>query len=72
MLPSSVDVKEFSRARINEINLMSKELNQAKYSSARRVFQQLPRHMRRRAASYNIKRLPTRLRMRAMEEVSVF
>lgn len=69
MIPNSVDVKDFARSRINEINLITKELDQAKYSSTRRVFQQLPRHMRRRAASYNIKRLPTRLRLRAIEEV---
>lgn len=69
MLPNAVDAKDFARGRMNEINLMTKELEQAKYSSTRRVFQQLPRHMRRRAASYNIKRLPTRLRLRAMEEV---
>lgn len=69
MVPNSVDVKEFARTRMNEINLISKELEQAKYSSTRRVFQQLPRHMRRRAASYNIKRLPTRLRLRAIDEV---
>ena len=69
MLPNAVDAKDFSNSRLNEIKLISKELEHAKYSSTRRVFQQLPRHMRRRAASYNIKRLPTRLRLRAIEEV---
>lgn len=71
MVPNAVDVKDFARSRMNEINLITKELEQAKYSSTRRVFQQLPRHMRRRAASYNIKRLPTRLRLRAIEEVRI-
>ena len=71
MLPNAIDSKEFTLARSNEINLLTKELEQAKYSSTRRVFQQLPRHMRRRAASYNIKRLPTRLRLRAIEEVNL-
>jgi hypothetical protein len=69
ILPSTLDAKDIVRSRSNEINLMTKELEQAKYSSTRRVFQQLSRHMRRRAASYNIKRLPTRLRLRALEEV---
>lgn len=69
IVPNALDVKEFTKSRMNEINLITKELDQAKYSSTRRVFQQLPRHMRRRAASYNIKRLPTRLRLRALEEV---
>ena len=67
--PNAVDVNEFVRSRMNEINLITKELDQAKYSSARRTFQQLPRHMRRRAASYNINRLPTRLRLKAIAEV---
>lgn len=69
MIPNAIDVKEYARSRMNEINLINKELDQAKYSSTRRVFQQLPRHMRRRAASFNIKRLPIRLRLRAIEEV---
>lgn len=69
MIPTAVDIKDFTKSRMNEINIITKELDQAKYSSTRRVFQQLPRHMRRRAASYNIKRLPTRLRLRALEEV---
>lgn len=69
MLPTSIHSKDFALGRMSEINLITKELDQAKYSSTRRVFQQLPRHMRRRAASYNIKRLPTRLRLRAIEEV---
>lgn len=69
MVPNALDVKEFARSRMKEINLITKELDQAKYSSTRRTFQQLPRHMRRRAASYNIKRLPTRLRLKAIEEV---
>ena len=71
MLPNALDSMGFARARINEMNLISKELEQAKYSSTRRTFQQLSRHMRRRASSYNIKRLPTRLRLRALEEVKL-
>ena len=34
-----------------------------------RVFQSVPRHLRRRTASYNIKRLPVKLRMAAIREV---
>ena len=41
--------------------------SQAKNS---RAAQTLPRHLRRRAASHNVKRLPVRLRKKAMEEVS--
>ena len=35
-----------------------------------RVFQSLPRHLRRRAASHNPKRVPKRLRRKAAQEVS--
>ena len=39
--------------------------------AGKRVFQQLPRHMRRRAMSHNVRRLPRRLREKAKKEVSV-
>lgn len=39
-------------------------------AGTQRAFQSLPRHLRRRAASHNIRRLPTRLRSRARFEVS--
>lgn len=38
-------------------------------SGAKRAFQSLPRHLRRRAASHNIRRLPKRLRAKAKFEV---
>jgi hypothetical protein len=34
-----------------------------------RAFQQVPRHMRRRTASHNAKKVPRRLRKRAEREV---
>ena len=43
--------------------------NASEFSGPTRVFQTLPRHMRRRAASYNVKRLPARLRKRALDQV---
>lgn len=43
--------------------------NASRVSSNARVMQQLPRHMRRRAASHNVKRLPRELRLAAMKEV---
>lgn len=49
--------------------VLKKEIEDSQYRGSRRVFQALPRHMRRRAASYNIKRLPVRLRQRALEEL---
>lgn len=44
--------------------------NENQYTGNVRVFQTLPRHMRRRAASYNIKRVPKSLRQRAIEEMA--
>lgn len=68
-MPASIDVVDFAKARHEEIQMLKKDIDDAKYRGARRVFQTLPRSMRRRAASHNIKRLPTRLRNKAIEEV---
>lgn len=38
-------------------------------ASSQRAFQSLPRHLRRRAASHNVRRLPVRLRQKALAEV---
>lgn len=43
----------------------------AKKSLSTRAFQQVPRAMRRRAASHDVKRIPRRLRGRAGREVSL-
>uniref|UniRef100_A0A8C5RLN2 POP1 homolog, ribonuclease P/MRP subunit n=1 Tax=Laticauda laticaudata TaxID=8630 RepID=A0A8C5RLN2_LATLA len=53
-------VSPFVQARAAEIKAMLKAVKQK--SSNTLVFQSLPRHMRRRAMSHNIKRLPRRLR----------
>ena len=41
-------------------------------SSGQRVWQTLPRHLRRRAASHDVRRVPLRLRERARAEVNFF
>lgn len=70
LIPGSLDPIEFARARTCEVQLLQQDIHNAKMiNSTRRVFQTLPRHMRRRAASFHINRLPTRLRLRALEEV---
>lgn len=68
-LPSAVDPLVFARARTGEVLLMKKEIDDGEFRGSRRVFQTLPRSMRRRAASFNMKRLPVRLREKAMSEV---
>lgn len=42
-------------------------LNRA--GSTHRAFQELPRHLRRRAASHNVRRVPLRLRKKSRAEV---
>lgn len=61
-LPAST----FAQARAAEISAMLKTVTQKSNSL---VFQTLPRHMRRRAMSHNVKRLPRRLREIAQKEV---
>lgn len=50
----------FARARAAEVSAMLKAVR--KTTSSSRVFEALPKHMRRRAMSHNTKRLPHRLR----------
>jgi len=64
-----IPVSTFAQARAAEINAMLKAV--AQKSSNSLVFQTLPRHMRRRAMSHNIKRLPRRLQEIARKEVEV-
>ncbi|XP_020641025.3 ribonucleases P/MRP protein subunit POP1 [Pogona vitticeps] len=65
-MPTFVTVSPFVQARAAEIKAMLKAVTQK--SSNTLVFQSLPRHMRRRAMSHNIKRLPRRLRELARME----
>ncbi|KAI3404855.2 POP1 [Candida oxycetoniae] len=67
---SKLDVAKFIQSRKYEINAF--ELSQLKSKSAlsTRCFQNLPRIMRRRAASHNVKRIPKRLRAKAIKEMS--
>ncbi|KAI8588924.1 NUC188 domain-containing protein [Geranomyces variabilis] len=66
----ALSVVEFAEARAFEIRAMEKALeNSTEKSGVSRVFQTVPRHMRRRAASHNIKRLPKRLHARAQTQM---
>ncbi|KAJ2785009.1 Ribonucleases P/MRP protein subunit pop1 [Coemansia interrupta] len=64
----AVGVEAFVEARAFEINALQRSLDDARGSGNARAFQTLARHLRRRAASHNIKRVPKRLRARAAEE----
>eukprot|EP00126_Sphaerothecum_destruens_P007007 Sdes_comp19642_c0_seq1m11429 len=62
-----IRIEEFMNARSREIVAMSRNISQN--NGVRRVFQTLPRDMRRRAMSHNAKRLPIKYRQIAMNEL---
>lgn len=59
-LPKYLTLEKIAIARCREIQAMNKNINTS--SGVKLAFQKLPRHMRRRAMSHNVKRLPRRLR----------
>lgn len=65
-----LNVHEFLNSRKYEINELEKAQLNSKFASSTRTFQSLPRKLRRRTASHNVKRIPKRLRNRAMREMS--
>lgn len=64
-----LNVPQFVEAR--EFEIKSFELSQlrSKFAASNRAFQSLPRTLRRRAASHNVKRIPKRLRAKALREM---
>lgn len=65
-----LDVNSFIHSRNFEIRSFEQSQLNSKNASSTRVFQDLPRALRRRAASHNVKRIPKRLRKRAKQEMS--
>jgi len=65
--PSTIPVLQFAQARIAEIAELQRVVNSN--TGLRRAFQTLPKHLRRRAMSHNIHRIPARLRAQALREV---
>lgn len=64
-----LSVSEFLNSRSFEIQSLEKAKLKAKFAGANRCFQSLPRTLRRRTASHNVKRIPKRLRNRAIREM---
>jgi ribonuclease P/MRP protein subunit POP1 len=64
-----LNVAAFIKAREFEINALDKSMQKSKKGLMSRAFQQVPRAMRRRTASHNVKKVPRRLRRRAEREV---
>uniref|UniRef100_D8Q015 Pop1 N-terminal domain-containing protein n=1 Tax=Schizophyllum commune (strain H4-8 / FGSC 9210) TaxID=578458 RepID=D8Q015_SCHCM len=68
-LPGAIQVEKFAEARAFEIDAMHNAMQNSSEHSAQRAWQALPRHLRRRAASHDPRRVPTRLRERAKAEI---
>ncbi|KAF7365276.1 Ribonucleases P/MRP protein subunit POP1 [Mycena venus] len=69
-LGGAIDVEKFVEARKFEINAMHTAQKTASGASNQRVWQTLPRHLRRRAASHDVRRVPLRLREKAKQEMN--
>ena len=69
-----VNVADYIEARALEVANTIDALDEAAMVEGKRVLQRLPRHMRRRAASYDARRIPRNQRKTAEREVdySVF
>ncbi|POS81227.1 POPLD domain-containing protein [Diaporthe helianthi] len=63
-----LDLQAFLNARQFEIGALQDGMRKSKALNNRRAFQLVPRDMRRRTASHNVKKLPKRLRNRARRE----
>lgn len=68
-LPPHLNLDELLAARKSEILALHRAMAQAREATNTRAWQLLPRHMRRRAASHNLLRLPRRLRTKARAEL---
>ena len=66
---SMLKIPDFMSSREFEIKQLQVAIHKSKSASSTRVFQSLPRKLRRRTASHNVKRIPKRLRNRALREM---
>jgi len=64
-----LNVEKFVIAREFEIKALEDGMKKSKNLLSQRAFQSVPRDLRRRTASHNVKRVPKRLRARAQKEV---
>ncbi|KAH0358203.1 POPLD-domain-containing protein, partial [Aureobasidium melanogenum] len=65
-----LDVGAFVKAREYEIRALEEGMARARKGLTQRAFQQVPKDLRRRTASHNAKRVPTRLRRQAVREMA--
>ena len=64
-----IDVDKFVKAHEFEIKALEDGMQRSKKFLSKRAFQEVPRDMRRRTASHNVKKVPKRLQKRARKEV---
>lgn len=64
-----LNIEKFTKAREFEIKALEDGMKKSKDVLSQRAFQSVPRDLRRRTASHNVKRVPKRLRARAAKEV---
>lgn len=65
-----INVPAFVNARQREIEKLATAMQSSRTAASQRSFQSLPRSLRRRAASHDVKRIPKRLRARARQEMA--
>ncbi|KAH8917099.1 POP1-domain-containing protein [Atractiella rhizophila] len=66
---ANLSVPAFLSSRSHELASLSRAIHSSKEASNKQAFQTLPRHLKRRAASWNVRRVPERLRQRAKREL---
>ncbi|KAL4805821.1 ribonucleases P/MRP protein subunit POP1-domain-containing protein [Aspergillus unguis] len=64
-----LNAADYIQARKFEIESLQNGIERSKAALTSRAFQQVPRSLRRRTASHNVKRVPGRLRARAKREM---
>ncbi|KAK5129640.1 hypothetical protein LTR08_003002 [Meristemomyces frigidus] len=64
-----LDVDKFVRAREYEITALEEGMARSRKALNKRAFQQVPKELRRRTASHNVKKAPKRLRERGKREM---
>ncbi|KAF2773703.1 POPLD-domain-containing protein [Teratosphaeria nubilosa] len=64
-----LDVDTFVKAREFEIRALENGMQRSRKALNQRAFQQVPKDLRRRTASHNVKRVPKRLRERGKREM---
>ncbi|RPB27596.1 POPLD-domain-containing protein [Terfezia boudieri ATCC MYA-4762] len=65
-----LNINSFVKSREFEIRALEDAISNSRHANKKRAFQSVPRSMRRRTASHNVKRVPKRLRARHAKEMA--